>query len=131
MCLRSATRSHYVADDWQELDSREHSQEQAICLVARGSECDTSTETTCSLFSHMNLVNSYLRNLLGNQNLQACVRFAVQSLFDADTFPFEKALAVWKADKPHRERESKRWEGQKRKRSGGKTGPRKSAKASG
>ena len=34
------------------------------------------------LFSRMNLVKSYLRNLLGDQNLQACLRFAVQSLFD-------------------------------------------------
>ena len=68
------------------------------------------------LFSHMNYIKSGIRNKLGEEFLQASLRIAVQNEFDADTFPYEKALVEWHAVKDRRERESKKRSGSRKRR---------------
>jgi hypothetical protein len=67
------------------------------------------------LFSHMNYIKVDERHLLGQEFFKAALREAVHRLFDHDTFLFEDALKVWRADRPRRERLSRKWLiGQKR-----------------
>jgi hypothetical protein len=61
------------------------------------------------LFSHMKYIKVDERHLLGLAILKAALKEAVHTLFDHDTFPIEDALKVWRAEKPRRERLSKKW----------------------
>jgi hypothetical protein len=55
------------------------------------------------LFSAASFESSKNRRRL-DKSLVNCVRGKVQSVFSSDTFPDERALALWKAAKPSRGR---------------------------
>ena len=52
-------------------------------------------------FSAMNFVKDKLRNRL-DDHLELCVRFKTQSMFGLRTFPFTKAIKLWRDERQRR-----------------------------
>lgn len=94
---------------------------------------DCLLEAVQAHFSTSLFLSTYQQTILSrsmqlSQNGETLVDMC-EVVLAVDTFLFDNALAVWKADKPQRERESKQRKDKKRKRADGKRGSWKTSKA--